>query len=96
MPVLSAKETGPQVLPTLVDDDFLPIGKDVGEPLVLPGVDDVSPALAKGSGEALVLPGIDDAGGWDFMVVSNDPAWNRHSDHSPLVTPTLADQLLGG
>ena len=96
MPVLSAKETGPQVLPTLADDDFLPIGKDVGEPLVLPGVDDLSPALAKGAGEALVLPGIDDAGGWDFMVLSDGPQWLGRGGHGGHLTQQQADDLLGG
>ena len=93
--VLSDKEVGPQTLPTLADDDFLPIGKGGDEPLVLPGADDVS-VFAKHVGEALVLPGIDDAGGWDFMVLSDAPQWLGHGGHGELVLPTQADVLLGG
>ncbi|RZJ87270.1 MAG: calcium-binding protein, partial [Brevundimonas sp.] len=95
MPLLSDKEAGPQTLPTLADDDFLPIGKDAGEPLVLPGSDDLY-VFDKHAGDALVLPGLDDAGGWDFMVTTDAGQWLGHGGHGHQLTVPQSDDLLAG
>ncbi|RZJ44348.1 MAG: hypothetical protein EON86_03490 [Brevundimonas sp.] len=65
-PALSEKAGGALTLPTLVDDDFLPVMKSGhDQPLVLPGGDDLY-LFDKHFDEALVLPTAEDA--LAFMV----------------------------
>lgn len=92
--VLSDKETGPQTLPALADDDFLPISKGGDEPLVLPGADDVS-GLAKYADEALVLPGLD-ADGLEALLVDDAPQWHDRGGHHLWVIPAQQDDILAG
>ncbi|RZJ19909.1 MAG: hypothetical protein EON85_16370 [Brevundimonas sp.] len=95
MPLLSGKEGGPQTLPTLAEDDFLPVGKAMDLPLVLPGSDDLY-VVDKHAGEALVLPGALDAGPWDFMVTTDASQWLGRGGHGEPLVLTHADDLLGG
>ena len=88
-------EVGPQTLPTLADDDFLPVGKGTDLPLVLPGSDDLY-VFDKHAGDALVLPGVADAGAWDLMVLSDAPRWLGQGGHGEHLTVPQADDLLGG
>jgi hypothetical protein len=92
MPALPVnKDAGPQVLPTLADDDFLPLGKGGDQPLVLPGADDLLTAAKAGDG-ALVLPGQDI--GLDHIFASDMPHW-AETRHGLWLLPQLTDDLLG-
>ncbi|WP_420478743.1 Calx-beta domain-containing protein [Brevundimonas sp. FT23028] len=94
VPLLSDKDAGALVLPALVDDDFLPIGKGLDEPLVLPGSDDLF-VLDKLAGAALVLPGLENDDLGSIFQAHHRPfePGLSHGDH---LVPPQTDELLGG
>ena len=64
-PSLSPKDQATAfVLPGLTDDDFLPTGKDFGDPLVLPGADGAPDRIA-------ITP---QTGDWMLTLTDTDPA----------------------
>lgn len=90
-PVLADKGTGPQTLPTLADDDFLPVMKGgFDQPQVQPGAEDFG-LFDKHFGDALVLPTMDDAFAFAVDRVNHDVV-GGHGDQALHLLP--GDYLL--